>query len=149
MSFQLQLQINNSPINKIGKSTTIITTLSGDLRNESNVLNPQILVETTESNIQRANYCTIPNFGRKYFIEEIESVRNGMWMIHCHVDVLDSFKDKILANTAVVLRQENNFNLLLNDGVFKCRQDPRIYYRMFPAGLGQFNYVLITQGGTD
>lgn len=149
MSFSLLLQINSSPINKIGKSVSTITTLTGNLRNESDVLNPQILVETTEPNIQKANYCTIPNFGRKYFIEEMQSVRTNIWLIKAHVDVLDSFKDKILANSAVILRQENNFNLLLNDGVFKCQQDPRFFYRAFPAGLGQFNYILLAQGGDD
>lgn len=149
MSFSVVLQVNNSPINKIGKSLTTITTLTGNLRNECEVLNPKILIETSEANIRTANYCTIENFGRKYFIEEIESVRTGIWMLNCHVDVLDSFKDKILANTAVVLRQENNFDLLLNDGVFKCKQNPRIFYKRFPSGLGQFNYILLAQGSED
>lgn len=149
MSFTIQLQVNNSPINKIGKSLTTLSSPSGTLRNESEIINPKILIETTEDIVKKVNYCTIPNFGRKYFIEEIESVRNNIWLFHCHVDVLDSFQAKILANNAVVLRQENKFNLLLNDGVFKCTQNPRIYYRNFPSGLGQFNYVLIAQGGPE
>lgn len=147
MSFTILLQVNNSPINKIGKSLSTIASLSGTLRNESEIINPKILIETNESVIKQVNYCTITNFGRQYFIEEIESVRNDLWLFHCHVDVLDSFKSKILSNRAVVLRQENKFNLLLNDGVFKCTQNPRISYRNFPSGLGQFNYILIAQGG--
>lgn len=145
MSFSISLQNNSSPINKIGKAISTITTVSGDLKNESDVIRPEILIES-DSSILSANYMTIDTFNRKYFIEEIQSVRTNLWLVKAHVDVLETYASQILSNTAVVLRQENNFNLLLNDGVFKCKQDPRISYRKFPSGLGDFNFILITQG---
>lgn len=145
MSFSISLQNNSSPINKIGKAISTITTVSGDLKNESDVIRPEILIES-DSSILSANYMTIDTFNRKYFIEEIQSVRTNLWLVKAHVDVLETYASQILSNTAVVVRQENNFNLLLNDGVFKCRQDPRISYRKFPSGLGDFNFILITQG---
>lgn len=145
MSFSISLQNNSSPINKIGKAISTITTVSGDLKNESDVIRPEILIES-DSSILSANYMTIDTFNRKYFIEEIQSVRTNLWLVKAHVDVLETYASQILSNTAVVLRQENNFNLLLNDGVFKCRQDPRISYKKFPSGLGDFNFILITQG---
>ena len=146
MSFTITLQNNSSPVNKIGKQLTTIVELSGSLKNESDMLNPQILVETTIDKINICNYLTIPTFNRKYFVSEIESIRNNLFLIKAHVDVLDSFSTKILSNSAVVLRQENDFNLLLNDGVFKCKQNTRIFYRKFPSGLGNYKYILITQG---
>ena len=145
MSFSISLQNNSSPINKIGKAISTIKTVTGSLKNESNVMRPEILVEC-DSSILTANYMTIDELHRKYFIEEIQSVRNNLWLVQAHVDVLDTYASQILSNSAVVLRQENNFDLLLNDGVFKCKQDPRIFYRKFPSGLGDFNYILITQG---
>ena len=145
MSFSISLQNNSSPINKIGKTISTITTVTGSLKNESDVIRPEILIEC-DSSILSANYMTIDTPHRKYFIEEIQSVRNNLWLVQARVDVLDTYASQILANSAVVLRQENNFNLLLNDGVFKCKQDPRIFYRKFPSGLGDFNYILITQG---
>lgn len=148
MSFQIILQRNNSPITKMGKSVTTLKTLTGTLRNETEILNPEILIQVTQAELSTANYLTISEFGRKYFIEEFESIRTNLYLIKCHVDVLDSFIDQIKSNTAVILRQENNFNLLLNDGVFKCQQNPRIFFRDYPSGLGQYNYILIT-GGVD
>lgn len=145
MSFSISLQNNSSPINKIGKAISTIKTATGSLKNESDVIRPEILIEC-DSSILSANYMTIDTLHRKYFIEEIQSVRNNLWLVQARVDVLDTYASQILANSAVVLRQENNFNLLLNDGVFKCKQDPRIFYRKFPSGLGDFNYILITQG---
>lgn len=149
MSFSITLQNNTSPLNKLGKTVSTITSLTGTLKNESDIINPEILVETTVDSIKNANYLTISDFGRKYFIEEIESIRNNLWLIRAHVDVLDSFQSAIKNNQAVVLRQENNFNLLLNDGVFKCKQNPQIVHRIFPSGLGAFNYILITAGGAN
>lgn len=146
MSFSIQVQRNNSPLNKVGKSITNIVTLNGELRNETDIINPQILVEASMSQLSTANYLTISEFGRKYFIDEMVSVRDGMFLISAHVDVLDSFATQIKGNTAVILRQENDFNLLLNDGVFKAQQNPRIFLRDFPSGLGNFNYILITGG---
>lgn len=148
MSFNIILQRNSSPITKMGKAISNIRTLTGTLRNETEILNPEILIECTQDDLRTANYLTISEFGRKYFIEEFESIRTNLYMIKCHVDVLDSFVDQIKSNSAVVLRQENNFNLLLNDGVFKCQQNPRVFLRDYPSGLGNFNYILIT-GGTD
>lgn len=149
MSYSIVLQKNSSPINKIGKSLSTIISLSGTLKNESEMIKPQILIETTSSNVKSANYLTISEFGRKYFIEEIESIRTNLWLIKAHVDVLDTYENMIKQNKAVILRQENNFNLLLNDGVFKCKQNPKIVHRNFPSGLGAFNYILITQGGSN
>lgn len=145
MSFTIKLQNNQSPVNKIGKILYEVVTVDGSLKNESEIINPEILIQGN-TNILSANYLTISEFKRKYFIEEIQSVRTNLWLVKAHVDVLETYASKILSNTAVVLRQENNFDLLLNDGVFKCKQDPRISYRKFPSGLGDFNYILITQG---
>ena len=147
MSFSIILQKNNSPINKIGKNITNIIELNGSLRNEIEILNPEILIETSEENIKDANYLSIPSLNRKYFIQEIESYRSGIWIIKAHIDVLDTYSSEIKNTEAVVLRQENIFNLLVNDGVFKCKQNSRIVHRVFPSGLGAFNYVLLTQGG--
>lgn len=146
MSFTIQIQRNESPLNKIGKRIVDIKSLYGSLKNETDVINPKILVDVNFSDIKYTNYLTIPEFNRKYFIDEIVAVRDNMLMISAHVDVLESFGNLIKENTAVVLRQENDFNLLLNDGVFKAQQNPRIFLRDFPSGLGDFNYILITGG---
>lgn len=149
MSFTIILQKNNSPLNKIGKSISDIQSLSGTLKDPSAIINPEITIETTADKIRSSNYLTISEFGRKYYIDEVVSIRTNLWKIKARVDVLETFKNEILSNSAVILRQENDFNLLLNDGVFKCQQNPRFYYRQFPSGLGKFNYILITQGGTS
>lgn len=146
MSFTILLQKNNSPMNKITKTLETIETLSGTLRNSSELVNPVIIIQNT-GNVKLCNYLTISEFGRSYFITSIKSLRNNMFEIEAHCDVLSSFASEIKTNTAIVLRQENNFNLLLNDNVFKCKQNSRIQYKSFPSQLGDFNYILTVAGG--
>ena len=145
MSFTITLQKNSSPLNKVDKSLATVATLSGTLRNESEVVNPVILVQITS--FPDVNYLTIPEFGRSYFIKDVKSVRNNVWEIQAHSDPLSSFKSEIRSNTALILRQENNFDLYLNDGVFKCKQNSRVEYQTFPNGFDNFNFILLAAGG--
>lgn len=145
MSFTITLQKNSSPLNKVDKSLSTVATLTGTLRNESEVVNPVILFELNE--FPDANYLTIDAFHRSYFIEDVKSVRNKIWEVHAHSDPLYSFRNQLRANTGLILRQENKFDLYLNDGVFKCRQNARVEYQNFPNGFGNYNYVLLASGG--
>lgn len=146
MSFSIKLQRNTSPINKVDKALNLVDTVTGTLRNESNLVDPVILIEL--DSLPYFNYMTIEEFHRSYFIREIKSVRNKLWEIHAHSDPLMSFKTDFLQNTAVVSRNQSNYDLLLNDGMFKCRQNSRIGYIAFPAGLDNFNYILVVAGNS-
>ena len=75
-------------------------------------------------------------------------VRNGLWQISGHVDVLSTYKDAILQNRAIIQRSESNYNLKLNDGLFKTQQNPRITTIPFGTGFTTSNYVLALAGHT-
>lgn len=147
MSFAINLGKNSSPANKLTKNFSSKISLYGSLRNESEIIDPTIIVNTTSADIFLCNYMEIPTFGRSYFITSIKSIRNGVYEVQGHCDVLSSFASEIRANNAIILRQEHNFNLLLNDDVFKCKQNSRIAYKKFPSQLGDFNYILTVAGG--
>lgn len=144
MSFSIKLQRNTSPLNQMDKALNLVGTISGTLRNETDIVNPTILIEA--DSLPDFNYMTIDEFHRSYFVTEIRSVRNKIWEISAHSDPLMSFKDDFLENTALISRNQSNYDLLLNDGMFKCRQNSRIGYIAFPAGLDNFNYILVVCG---
>jgi hypothetical protein len=144
MSFSIKLQRNTSPLNQMNKTLNLVGTISGTLRNETDIVNPTILIEA--DSLPDFNYMTIDEFNRSYFVTEIRSVRNRIWEISAHSDPLMSFKDDFLENTALISRNQSNYDLLLNDGMFKCRQNSRIGYIAFPAGLDNFNYILVVCG---
>ena len=147
MSFTITLQRNTTEVNRVTKGLVTVATLNGTLRNESNVVDPTILVEV--NNLPNFNYLTIPEFNRSYYVTDIKSVRNNLWEITAHSDPLQSFKSQLLDNWGLILRQENVFDLYINDGVFKSKQNDRLGYISFPSGFSDFNYILLAACGAQ
>lgn len=144
--FDIVFQKNLSETMRLDKNLITITTLSGVLKERSSIVNPTLLVECDIATLSQANYLTIATFGRAYFINEIASVRNSLVEVSCRVDVLSSFKNEIRGNSGIVRRQENEWNLYLNDGVLEVYQNPHVTTHVFPTGFSGQSYVLALAG---
>lgn len=88
----IDLYVTDSDKRVLNKNLKNKKTLHGNLKNETSIINPTILIET---NYVNSNYCYIKEFSRYYYINNITSIRNNLWMIDCSVDVLMSNKDEI------------------------------------------------------
>ena len=142
MAFNITLQTNTSEDNKLDKTLTNIMTVSGELKEDTSIIDPVIRIECNLASVTGCNYMTVPTFGRSYFVNNIRSVRTGLVEFSCHVDVLSSFKSQIRSNRAIVKKQENNWNLYLNDGTFKVYQNPMVLTKAFPSGFTTQEFVL-------
>ena len=136
----------SSEVAAVDKQITELTTVQGALRYESSIINPVIEIDGIGSYISNLNYIHIPSFGRYYFVRGIESVRNGLWRISAHVDVLYTYRNQIRANKGIIARNEIAYDLKLNDGLFKTQQNPRIAQFEFPNGFTSWNFVLAIAG---
>lgn len=146
MSFSIVLYNNTDELNRIKKTHLASgVSISGNLREESSVVDPVITVEYAGT-LVNYNYMYIPEFHRYYFITNVESVATKLWRIHAHCDVLMSFSDGILACTGVIARQENEYNLYLSDSAFKAYSNPRLQVRNFPNSFTGESYVLVMKG---
>lgn len=146
MSFSIDLQTNTSPKNQLTKSVTPIATVQGTLKSGTSIINPVIVMQGVIP--ITFNYMTISSFGRSYFVTDIKSLRNDIFEISGHCDVLSSFATQIRSNTGIVYRQENQWNLYLNDGVFKVYQNELITTHNFPTGFAATpEFVLAVAGG--
>lgn len=127
-----------------------LNTLPGVLRDGSSLLDPVIELQATQPGFHanQANYLHIPEFGRYYFITNIISTHNQLWEIHAHVDVLMSYKDLIRQQEAIIARQERQYNLYLDDGVFMCYQNPKFQTKTFsnPTPFEAQEFVLVVAG---
>ena len=146
MAFNIDLQINNSERNRLTKNVNTIMTVSGELKSETSIIDPVIMIECDLNAVKNCNYMTIPAFGRKYFVNNIRSIRNGLVEFSCHSDVLSSFAGEIRGNTAIIKKQENDWNLYLNDGSFKVYQNPNVLTKAFPSGFTTQEFVLAIAG---
>ena len=117
----IKLYNNSSPKKTIGKSLTLVDTLTGSLRAECDMLNPSIVIE--HSGVINANYAKIEEFNRYYFIKTITSVRQDLWRIEMHEDVRESWGASIKQNTAIIERASGYYNLYLKDSMLPLEQD--------------------------
>lgn len=143
----ITLYNNSSEPNKISKHLTPVSTaLSGSLRNESEMVNPVVLIEGNISSLQNANYARIESFGRYYYITEMKSVRNNIVELHLHTDVLMSFD--ISAVSGVVVEAENIGSDYLRGRQFVRLVKSKTDILPFSGGLlDSGEYILITAGG--
>ena len=131
---------------KLAKTVSTVKNTTGTLKESTSILNPTVLLNAGMNDITGSNYMYIPEFKRYYFIKNANSVRSNLWEITGHVDVLTTYKDEILNNHAIISRNENEFDLKLNDGVFKTLQNPRIGQYSFPYGFNTTAFVLALSG---
>lgn len=146
MAFTIDLQISMSDKIEMDKTITTIESLEGTLKDATSIIDPVILVEGDLSQFAQCNYMTIPVFGRSYFITNIRSIRNDLFEISAHVDVISTWKNEIRSNLAIVKKQQNDWNLYLNDGTFHTYQNPMVLAKPFPTGFNTQEFVLAVAG---
>lgn len=146
MAFNIIIQRNESETNRVTKELVTILEITGELKTDTSIIDPVIMIEGDLSNFTTCNYISIPVFNRSYFVNNIRSVRTGLIELSCHVDVISSFADAIKANDAIIKRQETNWNLYLNDGSFKIYQNPLVLTKSFPSGFTAHEFVLAVAG---
>lgn len=145
---KIELIRNLSEPNKVIKELESHGTITGSLKETTSILSPTMVVKTGLDvlTIATTNYMYIEDFKRYYFITDIKSVKTGLWEISGRVDVLQSYSDLIKQQTAIVKRQENKWNLYLNDGSFRVYQNPMVLTKPFASGFNSFNFVLSVAG---
>lgn len=146
----LKLYNNTSEKNAITKTLTNELSLEGKLRGECTIKNPVIDIAST-GNIPSYNFAYIPEFDRYYFIDNISSIRTGIWSIAMTCDVLMSFKTDILNSYAIINHtQENEITQYMSSDIWKTLVKDKTDIINFPNGLLETGeYILITAGGNS
>ena len=145
----IKLYTNTSPADFVDKQITQVgADISGYLREGTTILNPDIMIEA-DALPASANYMYISEFGRYYFIGDIEAVRNGLYKIPGRVDALSSWATQLRACKGIVHRAESQYNTYLDDGSFKAYSNPHIITKEFPNGFTTYDYVLAVAGGAN
>lgn len=137
----------NNDVNKTLNDEIVIE--NARLLDSVDILNPQIrLGNLTDINEYiDYNYLYIPKFKRYYFISNIVFDR-GFCILQCGIDVLYTYKDRILNSTQLVTRQENHYNKFIADSklIMNARNNYDCY--SFPGGFttGGNEFVLQVAG---
>lgn len=132
--------------------------VSAELYEPCTVQNPNFLLQYNEDILQ-CNYCSCPQFRRKYFIKDTEFKPGGQMVISCVTDVLNTLGTELLYSPIIITRattKDDNATYvkdmqlpLLSDKTIDTYKlnvsyNPLITDR---ANLADYLYVLSVAGG--
>ena len=147
---KITLYFNTSEPNRMNKTLTTIGSVDGNLRTQSSVIDPVIRI-ASELNFSNVNYMYIDEFHRYYFINDIVSVRTGIWEIYGHVDVLSTYSKIVSSLPCVIGRNEYEYNLFLDDDRLLVNTNRLVQTLKFPYSIPTVgsNYVITISGGEE
>ena len=129
----------------VNKEIQFVETVTGDVREEIELFE-NLVIRVEVNTLSNANYAYIDFYERYFFITKSDSICEGIYDLHLQSDVLMSFPEYFDEWEGIVKRQENKYNLLLNDNSFKIYQNPIVIQKTFPNGFSGQEYVLLCGG---
>ena len=146
MAINITLYSTSSDTAVVSKSLSNATTYSCALKGECSILQPVILLEA--SSLTGFNYAYIADFGRYYFIDNINIISAGLWQITLSVDVLMSYAGSIKNLTATVARHQSRSDGYLPDSKYKTKAYHKVATKVFPNGFSHKNFsrILVVSG---
>lgn len=142
----INLYVNNSAPNVCDKSLTDVATVEGYVRDATSLLTPTIIIQRNAPT--GFNYFYVPEFSRYYFLTGVSTVVNNLVSISGTVDVAMTYKNEFRNWDAVVRRNENRYNMLLDDGIFKAYQNSKHKIIAFPRKMDEFSFILALGGNS-
>ena len=147
---EIKLYKTSSPRKKLVKDLTDGITLTGTLRGQSSIMSPSLQIQDIA--VLGYNYCYIPDFGRWYYINGIDTLRANLFELSLGVDVLMTYAKAIRSNAAIVDKVQSSgaaYNYI-NDGSFVNSNRMKQDIINFPHGFNaDGEYILITAGGME
>jgi len=131
-------------VDKSSMSMASIGTVTGTLRRETDVRQPviQFALADADINDNSINYAFIGEWHKYYFIRDKKVLRDGFCEFSLEEDVLMSFKDDILASSALIERWEQNETPFLIDGQRFLTDRETATILTGSAGIDPFNVVV-------
>ena len=132
--------------NTIGKGATIVDSITGTFRDSVSISNPIFSIERASP--IGFNYVYIEAFDRFYYVTGVSADLHGIITVSCACDVLETAGDSVKDFEAIIRRQENSYNLYLDDGVFKAYQNTKHKITAFPNPFTDYSYILAIAGNS-
>lgn len=145
----IKLYKNNSEPSSFPKDLTDETVVNGVCKSDLDMMNPQFVIEMEPTTLCQYNYAKVEELGKYYYIGSPEIENNHLSLVQFSEDVLETFKNEILAHPAILARSTNFYDLYLQDNNKTTQQNTNTYVFEFDRSFDEFNYVLTTSGSAD
>lgn len=138
--------------NRLSRSLTVVKTyVNAQITDIVNVETPELLINRDDT-IIGFDYAYIQEFGRYYFLNDLQIVNGNQFKLFLESDPLMSFRSGILNSQCIAKRSTSRINPEIEDNQAAFKNIPkRIHFKMAngftPSGSSSsWNYIL-TLGG--
>lgn len=145
-----------SPVNKITKSLSTGVSVTGTLRNSTEIESPTIIgldISTIpaadRSNVINANYVYIAEFNRYYFITNQHKRSDKLIDFDLQVDVLYTYATQILNQNCLIERSQFYGSQYINDSLKPVYNFPMVLTKAFSSGFDSFHYYLTVASSVE
>ena len=133
--------------NVINKTLSQGVTIPIHLKRETDILSPVLtLTNKTGIDYHQFNYCYIDVLKRFYFIRTVRQLNSALFHVELSCDVLETYKDKILASKARFrrgIKTGDYYNASIDDST---KQTIYTYNGNVTISLNTQNYILTSLG---
>lgn len=143
---QAILYVNNSDNAKINKSLTTVMTTDVKLKDDTENINPVIILSPSVST--NFNYVYLQDFDRYYFVNSM-TYSQQKYIVNLDIDVLMSFKTDIYDLNVIANRSSSRFNLYQSDGEISFLAKNDIITIPFERGFNGESMILAVNGGVN
>ena len=127
----------------INKTLTNEQTVTGYYKDDTEMVNPVLVLDPGYA-VSTANYFLIN--GMKYFVNGITFSQQRQ-LVQLDLDHLETYKDQILSNYAILDRSSNKFNAYQVDPDIPSINSNEITVTKFPNGFSGESLILTVAGG--
>lgn len=136
--------------NKVHKSVGVVkASLQVDILPDCSLNRPKLKISASNMLISSCNYFYLDDFNRYYYIEDAVLLQHGVYEITGRVDPLKSFEGGIAGLTALVLRNEFEYNGDIVDDEITPRIKRQITKKVIGNVGKAVNIVITVAGGDD
>ncbi len=142
----MKLELYNTQDNKetINKSITLIDTVNINLKANTDIINPLLLLTRKDSiNYEKVNYAKMYN--RCYNVAGVEFPNKSFIRLTLEEDVLETYKEDILnANAEIIKKSTPSYN---TQSIQTDTRHEKLTYKSDKSFKGQSSTILVTIGG--
>lgn len=134
----IELCKTNDSFNVLGKSITKLSEIEINLRKDFDSIYPNLILSTEIS----FNYINIPSLNKKYYLDNVEIIANRLKKYSFKLDVLETYKDSILASTL----QADSTNVKMNGIRVQATDEVTTEYIELSTDLNEQSILLVCLG---
>lgn len=121
----MKTYITNSRRNDLNKELILVDTYTIKLKNDTDIIRPTIILKMRD--FPKFNYVYLEDFLRCYFVKNVTILGNNLFQIDLEIDVLQSYKTKILNAKIHVEKSYNNNKYLDGEYNAEVKKETTIY----------------------